>query len=196
MLLGMRVLVTGFGPFLTHAVNPSDALARALDGRRALGVTLRACSPLPVEHGRSAAVALEAARRHGVDAIVAFGLAAGAPRIRVERVGRNRGTSPHPDASGRRAKGPVVPGAPAVLGATLPAAPVREALAAAGVATDASEDAGGYVCNDLYYRLLAAGRRALFVHVPEDLRIDRVAGPMALGIARAVVASAGRHGHR
>ncbi|MEZ4335383.1 MAG: hypothetical protein R3B82_02045 [Sandaracinaceae bacterium] len=192
----MRVLTTGFGPFLEHAVNPSDALARALDGRKALGVALRACSPLPVEHGRAAALAIEAARRHRVDAIVAFGLAAGTPRIRVEHRGRNRGTSPHPDAAGRRVAGAVIPGAPASRAATLPPDRVREALAAAGIATDTSDDAGGYVCNDLYYRLLHAGWRTLFVHLPPDVAVDRVAGPMALGIARAVLASAGRHGHR
>ncbi len=188
--------MTGFGPFLDHAHNPSDALARALDGRRALGVELRACSPLPVEHGRAAAWALAAARRHGADAIVAFGLAAGTPHVRVERRGRNRATSPHADVAGRVAAGrSVVPGAPSALAATLPDAPLRAALAAAGIASSPSEDAGGYVCNDLFFRLLQARRRALFVHVPSHLDVPRAAAPMALGIARAVIASAG-HGRR
>ncbi|MBX3273041.1 MAG: hypothetical protein KF729_22450 [Sandaracinaceae bacterium] len=188
----MRVLVTGFAPFLEHAVNPSDALARALDGRRAHGVILRAQRPLPVEHGRAARIALGAARRLGADAIVAFGLAAGTPRLRLERVGRNRATSPHPDGRGRVAIGPLVPGAPAVRAATLPLAPLAAALRAAGVEVEPSDDAGGYVCNDLYYRLLHAGARALFVHLPADVEVWRLAAPMADGIARAVVASASR----
>ncbi|MCB9597113.1 MAG: pyroglutamyl-peptidase I [Sandaracinaceae bacterium] len=181
----MRVLVTGFGPFLDNAVNPSDALARELDGRRVEGVRLVACSPLPVVHGRAADRALEAARRHGADAIVAFGLAAGTKRPRVEGVGRNRGAGRHADNAGRIAGGPVVPGAPATRRATLPAAPVRQALFAAGIYSFASDDAGGYVCNDLFYRLLHAGAPTLFVHIPEHLDVRRAASPFARGIARA-----------
>lgn len=188
----MRALVTGFGPFLDNAVNPSDALARALDGRRALGVSLRARSPLPVELGRAARLALDAARSVDADAVVALGLAAGAPRIRVERVGRNRCSSDAPDAAGVLGRGrSVLPGAPATLACTLDPAPIHEALRAAGIASDVSYDAGGYVCNDLLYRLLAAGERALFVHVPEDVDVRKVAQPLALGIARSVIASAG-----
>ena len=147
----MRVLVTGFGPFLDNPVNPSDRLARALDGRCRAGVTFTARTPLPVEHRRAAEIALDAARAARADAIVAFGLAAGTARIRLESLGRNRLSSPHPDGAGDvRAGRAVVPGGPGRLAATLPARPIAAALRAAGIRVEHSSDAGGYVCNDLF----------------------------------------------
>ena len=59
------------------------------------------------------------------------------------------------------------------------------ALFAAGIYSFASDDAGGYVCNDLFYRLLHAGAPTLFVHIPEHLDVRRAAAPFARGIARA-----------
>jgi pyroglutamyl-peptidase len=55
-----------------------------------------------------------------------------------------------------------------------------EALASRGIDAERSDDAGGYVCNDLYYRLLHVLRvPALFVHVP-DLPEDLGELPRAL----------------
>lgn len=90
---------------------------------------------------------------------------------------------------------PTVAGAPGALAATLDAAPIHAALAARGIPTEHSRDAGGYVCNDLFFRLLHARCRALFVHLPAEVDVLRVAHPLADGIARAVIASAS-HVHR
>ncbi|HHH31339.1 MAG TPA: hypothetical protein ENK57_23740 [Polyangiaceae bacterium] len=61
-------------------------------------------------------------------------------------------------------------------------------MANAGHRSGPSEHAGGYVCNELYYRLLHTGRPSLFIHVPDDIDPRRLAAPLALGIARAVIA--------
>lgn len=189
----VRVLVTGFGPFSTNRDNPSDALARAMRGRRLLGVDFCVRSPLPVEYAHAAALVLRDAEAVGAHAIVALGLAAGSPRIRVELIAKNHCTSRDVDGAGCARHGrPAVPGAPPALRATLDPRPIRAALAAFGIQSARSQDAGGYVCNDLFYRLLQSGRRALFVHVPSDVAVRRVAEPLAAGIARAVIASASR----
>lgn len=186
----MHVLITGFGPFLDHRQNPSDRLARALDDRYAGPARLKACSPLPVELGRAAQRALRAVEHHNACAVVAFGLAAGARRIRLERRALNRSDSRAPDNAGVVGAGrAVIPGAPFVRRATIPLEPIRAALWARSIASETSDDAGGYVCNDLYYRLLHAGVPALFVHVPHDVQVERVAAPLSQGIGRAVIAS-------
>jgi len=188
----MRVMVTGFGPFLDNAVNPSDALARAIGGRSSDHVRFVSHSPLPVAHAHAARLAITAAQRARVQAVVAFGLAAGTPRIQLETVARNVSTSEHADATGRRRVGrPVLPGAPPTLRSTLDVGPIRSALRASGIPASLSSDAGGYVCNDLFYRLLHAQpiARMTFIHVPAHVRVAQVAGPLARGIARAVIAS-------
>jgi pyroglutamyl-peptidase len=180
----VRILVTGFGPFLEHRENPSAALARALDGWRVRGVSFRAHAPLPVVYGGAARRALAEASAAGADGVLALGLAGGSQRVRLEAWARNARGSEKPDARGRVGGGrPVVPGAPARLPATLRLAPVSRAMRAAGHAPRRSHDAGGYVCNDLYYRLLHARLRALFVHVPADVDVSRIARPLAEGVA-------------
>jgi pyroglutamyl-peptidase len=179
----VRILVTGFGAFLDHRRNPSAALARAMHGRaRGRLVTLE---PLPVVYGEAAALALGEARRVGATGVVALGLAADAPAIRVEHVGRNRSGPEARDTRGRTGGRAVVPGAPLRRPVTLDPEPIRRALHAAGIAVDRSDDAGDYVCNDLLYRLLQAGVPALFVHVPSDVDAAQVAGPLTRGILRA-----------
>lgn len=180
----MRILVTGFGPFLQHRDNPSAALAGALDGRRAAGISFRAHAPLPVVYGEAARRTLAEARAARADAVVAIGLAADRAGLSLEAWARNARRSRKPDASGRVGEGrPVVPGAPARLPASLRLGPVGRALRAAGHAPRRSHDAGGYVCNDLYFRLLHAGWPALFVHVPAAVDVAKVARPLAAGLA-------------
>lgn len=173
--------MTGFGPFLHHAVNPSADVARALDGRRRRGVRFEA-AVLPVRHAEAARIATRRAR--GAAAVLALGLAGKATRVRVEALGRNLCTSDKPDDRGEIRVGQVlVGGGPARL-AGLPGDAVREALHARGIATEGSRDAGGYVCNDLYYRLLCAGVPTLFVHLPPDVRVDLTADALADGFSR------------
>lgn len=174
----MNVLVTGFGPFLGHRVNPSDAIARRLDGRRFSGVSWVACSPLPVVFAEAASVALEAAARAGADAICALGLAATESVIRVERCARNAATAASPDARGTLREGELTRlGGPDRLETSVDTRAIVEALQRAGIQARSSDDAGGYVCNDLYYRLLDAASsagpshhvapsRVVFIHVP------------------------------
>jgi pyroglutamyl-peptidase len=186
----VRVLVTGFGPFLSHERNPSEALARALDGVEAAGVVFVGHAPLPVEYGRAAEEALAAARRAGAEAIAALGLAAGTPHLRVEIVGRNQATAAAPDAAGAvRAGLPAEPGGPAARRTDVAVEDVVAYLQAAGFAAVASDDAGGYVCNDLYYRLLGAGLPVVFVHVPEDAdALPGLGTALAEALARGFVA--------
>jgi pyroglutamyl-peptidase len=96
----------------------------------------------------------------------------------VEAVGRRGATSLEPDEAGCVSP-PALEG-PEVIASSIDVDAVLAALASRGVEAERSDDAGGYVCNDLYYRLLH-GRIAptLFVHVP-DLPEDLGELPRAL----------------
>jgi pyroglutamyl-peptidase len=120
--------------------------------------------------------------------------------VRLEAQGRNCASAPDPDARGvRGGGGPVVPGAPAALPCMLSLDAIGASLDRHGVRWSRSDDAGGYVCNDLYLRLLHArashegeGPRpapTVFVHVPTDAHRD-AALPRALaeGLVAALAA--------
>jgi pyroglutamyl-peptidase len=79
------------------------------------------------------------------------------------------------DAAGRKPRGRIIDEeGPEGYASTLPLADIAAALARAGIAADGSNDAGDYVCNHVFYRLMAdiAGegkspaRIGGFVHVP------------------------------
>jgi pyroglutamyl-peptidase len=165
-----RIVLTGFEPFGGHAVNPSGEIARALDGRTIAGA-LVAASVLPVELARLDA-ALDAALAGPTPTlVVALGLAAGEPAIRLERVALNLADFAIPDNSGAVARGVALdPGGPAARLARLPLAAALDALLAAGIPARFSESAGAYLCNAAMYRLLARvpeGVPCGFVHLPQ-----------------------------
>jgi pyroglutamyl-peptidase len=166
------ILVTGFEPFGAHTVNPSEGLAKAVDGRRVgdfgvVGVVL------PVHHAdiaRRLTVALAETRPA---AIVHLGLAAGRARVALERVAVNVMDDEQPDNAGFRATGePCVPGGPTAYFSTLPLAAMLKALVDDGIPAYTSNTAGTYLCNHTLYSTLHAVRdrarppSAGFIHFP------------------------------
>src|SRR5713101_3643366 len=82
------ILVTGFEPFGAHTVNPSEGLAKAVDGRRVGDFGILG-AVLPVHHTDAAqrlAVTLADTRPA---AVVHLGLAGGRARVALERVAVN-----------------------------------------------------------------------------------------------------------
>lgn len=157
---GFTVLVTGFGPFPGVPVNPTAAVAQALDGQIVAGARV-AGRVLPVDWSTGLPALDAAVAAVHPDALIMLGVA---PRdgIQVERVARNR-CNARPDVGG--ATGPVAVDAdgPAELSTTLP----WEALCAVGA--EPSDDAGGYLCNAVFYRALRQHDQVPqrgFVHVP------------------------------
>ncbi len=166
------ILVTGFEPFVGHAVNPSEDLAKALDGRVFGGATVRA-AVLPVHHLEAAARAAALVDDLHPDAVVHFGLAGGRARVALERVAVNVMDFDVPDNAGYRARGEVCESAgPAAYLATLPLAPMLDALLGRGIPAYLSNTAGTYLCNRTMYATLhlaatrGLGTRAGFVHLP------------------------------
>lgn len=170
--MAAMALVTGFEPYGGRSVNPSAALARALDGARIDALTVV---------GRTLPVALTglAERLAGwLDElepalVIALGLWPGEPMIRLERFGINLADFEIADNAGARVEDAmVVADGATALAATLPLRVIERALLAEGIPVRLSNTAGTYLCNATLYTLLhrleRRGRRAPcgFIHLP------------------------------
>lgn len=163
------MLVTCFEPFGGDALNSSHLTVSRLEPD---GMEL-AKATLPVSYAdarRELEAAVDAARP---DVVVAFGQAARRERVTVERVALNLDDATEADNLGvAGAARPIVPDGPPAYWSGLPVDELVAALRASGVPAAASRDAGGYLCNHVFYGLmhLVATRgldvRAGFVHVP------------------------------
>jgi pyroglutamyl-peptidase len=148
----MPILVTAFNPFGAHPTNPSEILVRNLAARN-----LAAASTLilPTEYAASARILTNAIRTLKPTAVLCLGLAEREPVLRLELFARNRSTSPAPDNAGLiRLNHPIVPGAPETLPATLPYAAISAAWTARAIPHRLSTDAGGFVCNHVFFHAL------------------------------------------
>jgi len=166
------ILVTGFEPFGGHPSNPSEQIAKAVDGRVVGGQVVRA-AVLPVHHVEAGTAAGNLLREHDPLAVLHVGLAGGRARIALERVAVNVMDYDVADNAGYQARGePCVPGGPAAYLSTLPLPAILEALTRESIPTYLSDTAGTYLCNQTLYATLhavsAASSRALvgFMHVP------------------------------
>ena len=161
------ILVSGFGPFLDVKENPSWESIRDLQGTVVGGCRI-AVVRLDVTY-RTAAEQLQAAIDRTQPALVLSLGVAPTAAIRLESTAHNRDTASAPDVDGEVREGRTIrEGAAEALPTRLPLAKLKAALVADGFAVVDSDDAGGYLCNHLFYELLT--RRptgpAGFVHVP------------------------------
>jgi len=165
---GRTLLLTGFGPFPGVERNPSWEVARVLDGAQ-IGDLRVVAACLDVTYADAPAQLDAAIRRHHPDLVLSLGVAP-TPAIRLERQARNRDVSFQPDNAGVvHADAAIRKDGPETIPSRLPIDRLRAALEADGYEVVTSDDAGGYLCNHVFYRLLDAldpSRTAGFVHVP------------------------------
>ena len=168
----MIILVTGFEPFTPHKVNPTEELARALDGHR-VGDAVVHSAVLPVHHAEAAPRVRELLERVRPHAILHLGLAGGRARLAVERVAVNVMDYAVPDNAGCvKSDEPCVVSGPVAYFATLPVRAIVDRMVAAGIPAYVSDTAGTYLCNQTLYTTLhaLAGHttcpRVGFIHVP------------------------------
>jgi pyroglutamyl-peptidase len=166
------ILVTGFEPFAHDLANPSQEIAKVVDGRRVGACTVRGIV-LPVEHVAARALVTSALDDPELIGVVHLGLAGGRARIAFEQVAVNVMDYSIPDAQGRQCAGePCVTGGPGAYFSTLPNRAILRELAVDGVPAYLSYTAGTYLCNQtLYWTLHEIAQRGLaaragFVHVP------------------------------
>jgi pyroglutamyl-peptidase len=161
-----RVLVTGFEPFDGRTVNPSQKLVEALAGDVQTAL-------LPVSYARAATALRDAVRGAAPEVVICFGQADGRTGISIERFAHNLDEATTTDNDAAAGSGAAIdPDGPVAYPSTLPVDDLVAALRAEGIPASPSRDAGGFLCNHVFYvlmRVLAQEQPDAiggFVHVP------------------------------
>jgi pyroglutamyl-peptidase len=165
------LLVTGFEPFGGEKINASWEAAKLLDGWR--GDDFAAVArELPCVYDACLAELIRLFETLRPAALMMTGQASRRATISVERLARNEASATAPDNRGVvRGLKPPDAGAP-WLETTARAGGIARAIREIGVPARVSLNAGDYVCNHLYYGMLAwlggaaAQIPAVFIHVP------------------------------
>lgn len=166
------VLVTGFEPFGGRSVNPSELIARNLEGRLIAG-RLVVGRVLPVESAGLRQRLQRAIEEEEPGLIVGLGLAPGQTAVSVERVAVNLLDFTIADNAGELRKNePIARGGPDARLSPMPFAEIIEAWHRAGIPGYVSNSAGSYLCNQLLYEALGFAESmsppvpAGFIHLP------------------------------
>ncbi len=168
----MHIVLTGFNPFGSNAVNPSQIIVEALAARTYSAFTLTA-EVLPTEYAAAGARVGELIHTLKPDAVVMLGLAGGRGVISLERVAINLNDAGLPDNAGDFAQGRLIaPDGPAAYWSTLPLDALHSALHQRQLPVGYSNHAGAFVCNHVFYSARHASEQAGlsipcgFIHVP------------------------------
>jgi pyroglutamyl-peptidase len=150
-----HVLLTGFEPFGTHAVNPSELLVRSFEGRVVAGRAIDT-RVFPVET-RTLHDRIEAALQETQpEFVIGLGYAPGRTALALERIGVNVLDFETPDAVGTvRKDDPIQRGGPDGRFSTLPASAILGAWTELGIPGYVSDTAGTDVSNQWLYETLA-----------------------------------------
>jgi pyroglutamyl-peptidase len=166
------ILVTGFEPFGGETLNASWEAARKLEGWRH-GEYVAVARLMPCAYDASVKELIRAIETLRPEALLMTGQAARRGLVCVERFARNLDNAAAPDNAGalRRALR-ISRAAPEWLEATAPVRRIMIAIKEAGVPARGSNNAGGFVCNHLYFGALQyltdkkSPIPAVFLHLP------------------------------
>lgn len=188
------ILATGFSIFPGAPENPTAWAMGAIDaqGWQPEGARL-VTRVLPVKFDLWESELRPLLASTKPDAVVSFGLSAKATGVTLESTARNRVAADRPDFTGATSQSErVSPHGPAIYPTRLPLRDIAEALQRAQVPMARSDDAGDYLCNLLFYRLMefaesGGPKVAGFIHVPYlDVQAARLA---ATGLPLAEIAT-------
>lgn len=166
------ILLTGFEPFGGDAINPSEEIARQLNGltvarRRLVGALL------PCVFGAAIKELKHLLKLHEPSLVICLGLAGGRAEITPERVAINIDDARIADNAGQQPiDRPIVKDGPAAYWSTLPIKAIVQELRRREIPAAVSQTAGTFVCNHVFYGLMHelaqhhAGVRGGFIHVP------------------------------
>ncbi len=167
----MKVLVTGFEPFLQNRQNSSWAVAEKVAAFRIDGVLIVA-EQLPVSFDRVGDRLRELVAKHSPNLIILLGQAGGIDYVKVERVALNLMDAQKADNDGYIPdEEPININAPTALFTSTPIKSLVAELERKGIPVKLSNSCGLYVCNRTYFEALTIcnetpGVQALFVHLP------------------------------
>ena len=167
-----RILLTGFEPFGSALVNPSQQLVQHLAHDGIAGAEI-ITAILPVAARHVPQQIQQLLIEHQPDWCIMLGLAEGRAQISFERIAINLADFRITDNAGDQLiDAPIVSNGPAAYFSTLPMRAMQEACIAVGTPAELSLSAGAYLCNLIFYtarhacETLGLATRAGFIHVP------------------------------
>lgn len=170
----MRVLISGFEAFGGNKVNPTALLVDALQNHDIeIPPELSVDQVLlPVTFEDSFRVLQDKINSFNPDMVISFGLAAKRENIELESLAVNKIHAEIQDNAGKAPQNDVINAeGPDSFLSTLPIQGIAGALQEAGFPVKVSNDAGNFVCNYLFYRLMETNqdteRLCGFIHVPD-----------------------------
>ena len=168
----MRILVTAFEPFGGDSVNASMAALEALPDTVAVnGQTVQIeKAGIPVVFGQCGQVLDRVLEKTCPDGVICLGMATGRGQITPEVFAVNARYAHAADNAGQMysALAYCDPAGQTAYRTTLPAEAMVHRMTEAGIAAGLSFTAGTYVCNDLFYHLMASvSVPAGVIHVPQ-----------------------------
>jgi pyroglutamyl-peptidase len=167
--ISRKILLSGFEPFGEYGFNTSIEAVRPFDGRQINGYRVKVIQT-PVVWGEPEIVLFDEIKKYAPDIVIASGM--GQQAISIERTARNTTTRMQDNRKKMPPEhGKVILGGPETLPTGLPAEKLLDALKAGGINAVISEDAGGFLCNWLFYNLMrrlgsGSGITAGFIHFP------------------------------
>lgn len=165
----MSILLCGFEPFGERDINNAWEVVKQFQGIPDIDVLM-----LPVSFNRSHKVIIEALRRKKYDLVIMLGeTSITTDYVRLERLAINYKDSTKPDNDGIIADDElIVENAPKAYFSSLPIKRFATHLRELDYRVKASNSAGTFVCNSLYYQVLryidesGSNTAALFLHLP------------------------------
>lgn len=165
------ILVTGFEPFGGDIANGSWEAVQDLDGKH-LGTSVVVVAQLPVVWGEASEKLHELIKVNKPVAVISFGQAGEEP-VRLETIAHNVRESILDNKKKMPHTLQIYSHAASELKTRLPLPEIEFRLRTAGIPVRVSQDAGTYLCNDIFYTLMhdpgtANAKNILrgFVHVP------------------------------
>ncbi len=170
MLIGKKVLISGFEPFGGSDLNSSQLVVEAISKESISGLELSAVI-LPVEFDRAARVLLSKVNDFNPEIIISFGQAEGRKAITPEKIAINLDSARIPDNAGElRVNKVIVEAGADGYFSTLPIEKMVAAVKECGLESEISLSAGAFLCNHIFYhlqhQLLEREVKSGFVHLP------------------------------
>ncbi|HVU18690.1 MAG TPA: pyroglutamyl-peptidase I [Candidatus Didemnitutus sp.] len=166
-----KILLTGFEPFGGDSLNPSEEVARQLNGANIARHEI-AGALLPCVFGAALKELKHQVRLHEPALVLCLGQAGGRAEITPERIAINIEDARVPDNAGQQpVDKPVIKGGPAAYWSTLPIKAIVQALRKKDIPAAVSQTAGTFVCNHVFYGLMHELEswpdvRGGFMHLP------------------------------
>lgn len=160
------LLLTGFEPFLSYPINPTEKIVKELDGVEIGDFYIKGLL-LPVDYEQASQRIVAAIQETNPDAVLSLGLAAGRMSITPERIAINCRDGEADNNGVALQDAPIIEGGPDGYFSKLPIRDMVNALKEEGYPAKISDTAGTYLCNNIMYVILhEANVPAGFVHIP------------------------------